>query len=84
MVTAEYEELYPGDVEAVHIVYKTGPLDPLVQEYASSVRDLEDLIDDYASQKARGKTVKRQEVVLILRLALRCRCHSWQAGSSGK
>lgn len=66
MVAAEYEELYPGDVEAVHVVYKTGPLDPLVQEYASSIRDLEDVIDDYASQKARGKDVKRQQVGLSI------------------
>lgn len=65
MVTTEYEELYPGDVAAVHLVYKTGSLDPLVKEYIKLQRSLEDLIDDYASQKARGKEVKRQKVMLM-------------------
>ena len=65
MVASEYDELYPGEVAAVHLVYKTGSLDPHVKEYNSCLRSLEDLIDDYASQKARDKDVKRQTVILI-------------------
>ena len=65
MVRNEYDELFEGDVAAVHIVYNTNDLDSLVQEYDTALRDLEDLIDDYASQKARDKTVKRKQVSRI-------------------
>ncbi len=63
MVKNEYDELFEGDVAAVHIVYNTSTLDDLVQEYDTGLRDLEDLIDDYASQKTRDKTVKRKQVI---------------------
>lgn len=62
MVRNEYDELFEGDVAAVHIVYNTTTLDSLVQEYDTGLRDLEDLIDDYASQKTRDKNVKRKQV----------------------
>ena len=62
MVRSEYDELFEGDVVDVHVVYKTDSLDDLVKQYDSGLRDLEDLIDDYASQKSRDKKVKRKQV----------------------
>ena len=62
MVRNEYDELFEGDVASVHVVYNTSALDSHVQEYDKGVRDLEDLIDDYASQKARDKSIKRRQV----------------------
>ena len=62
LVRNEYEELFAGEEVAANIVYNTNSLDPLVKEYDGMLRDLEDLIDDYASQKSRGKDVKRKEV----------------------
>ena len=62
MVANEYEELFPGDVDSVHVVCKTASLDPVVSEYDANLRNLEDLLDDYASQAARGKEIKRKEV----------------------
>lgn len=72
MVRNEYDELFEGDVASVNIVYNTNSLDSLVQQYDTGIRDLEDLIDDYASQKTRDKTVKRKQVKLF---GL-CRTHS--------
>jgi hypothetical protein len=62
MVRSEYDELFEGDVVEVHVVYKTDSLDDLVKDYDSGLRDLEDLIDDYASQKARDKKVTSKQV----------------------
>ena len=62
MVRSEYDELFEGDVSEVHVVYKTDSLDDLVKDYDSGLRDLEDLIDDYASQLSRNKKVKRKQV----------------------
>ena len=62
MVRHEYDELFEDDVAAVHTVYNTSSLDPLVKEYEGMLRNLTDLIDDYTSQKSRGKDVKRKEV----------------------
>ena len=62
LVRNEYDELFTGEVAAVHIVYNTNSLDPLVKEYDGMIRDLEDLIDDYASQLSRGKDIKRKDV----------------------
>lgn len=64
MVRSEYDELFEGDVADVHVVYKTDSLDDLVKDYDTGLRDLEDLIDDYASQKSRDKKVKRKQVRL--------------------
>lgn len=62
MVRNEYEELYDGDVASVNVVYNTATLDALVAEYNTGLRNLEDLIDDYASQKTRDMHVKRKKV----------------------
>ena len=62
MVRDEYNDLFEGDVNAIHVVYQSKDLDPLVDEYNGLVRSLEDLIDDYASKMQRDKTVKRQTV----------------------
>ena len=62
MVQQEYDELYGGDVNVVHLVYQSKDLDPLVEEYKGILRSLEDLVDDYASKMQRDKNVKRQSV----------------------
>ena len=74
LVRNEYDELFTGEVEAVHLVYNTNSLDPLVKEYDGMIRDLEDLIDDYASQLSRGKDVKRKDVRLHLTAAAASPC----------
>ena len=62
MVRDEYNDLYESDVNAVHVVYQSKDLDPLVDEYNGLVRKLEDLIDDYASKMQSGKRIKRKTV----------------------
>ena len=47
----EYAELFPGEVEAVHVVHDTAPMNSLVKEYAKLKGKLEDLVDDYTSKK---------------------------------
>lgn len=80
-MATEYEELFPDDVAEVHMVYKTAGLDALVKEYDNCLRSLEDLIDSYASQKARRKDIKRQEVGYGSRSSwLWCEDAFWGAG----
>ena len=60
MVEREYEELFPGEVEAVHVVRDTAVLNGLVKEYDTLRGKLEDLLDDYTSKKRRHKKIKRK------------------------
>ena len=62
MVEQEYEDLYPGQVAAVHLVYDNRPLRKMQGEYASSRQKMLDLVDKYASLRARGKPVSRKTV----------------------
>ena len=57
----EYAELFPGEVEAVHVVHDTAPMNSLVKEYAKLKGKLEDLVDDYTSKKRRHKKIKRKQ-----------------------
>lgn len=62
MVEQEYAELFPGEVEAVHVVYDLAALNGLCKEYDTLKRNLEDLVDDYTSKKRRHKPIKRKQV----------------------
>lgn len=66
MVEQEYAELFPGEVEAVHVVYDLAALNGLCKEYDTLKRNLEDLVDDYTSKKRRHKPIKRKQVHLPL------------------
>lgn len=55
-------ELFPGEVEAVHVVYDLAALNGLCKEYDTLKRNLEDLVDDYTSKKRRHKPIKRKQV----------------------
>jgi hypothetical protein len=62
LVEAEFEELYPGQVDNVTNVYNTATLDGSFAKY-NAVRDnLTDLLDDYTSKSRRGKTIVRKQV----------------------
>ena len=61
-VEAVYSHLYPGEVEAVHMVYDCPQLDKLVQEYDKLKGKALDLIDTYATKMRRGKKIKRKNV----------------------
>jgi hypothetical protein len=62
LVAREYEELYPGEVDEVHLVRNTRELDPKVAEYEKLEQNLTDLLDDYTSKRRRHKTIKRKKV----------------------
>ncbi len=53
--------LFPGEVQAVHVVYDTAKLDNLVEEYEKLHSNLTDLLDDYTSKKRRHKKIKRKQ-----------------------
>lgn len=61
VVKQEFDELYPGEVEAVHLVRNTRELDPKAAEYKKTVQDLIDLLDDYTSKRRRHKEIKRKK-----------------------
>jgi Cytosolic domain of 10TM putative phosphate transporter len=61
VVKEEFDELYPGEVEAVHLVRNTRDLDPKVAEYKKLSEELTDLIDDYTSKRRRHKQIKRKK-----------------------
>ena len=58
----EYDELFGGEVEAVHVVYDMADLNTLCKEYNKLKDKLADLIDDYTSKKRRHKKIKPQKV----------------------
>ncbi|KAK9806417.1 hypothetical protein WJX73_004348 [Symbiochloris irregularis] len=60
VVEREFNELYVGDVAAVHMVYLCPDLDQLVAEYGKLREKLLDLLDGYISTKRRGKPMTRQ------------------------
>ena len=60
MVEREYGELFPGEVEAVHVVRDTAGLNALVKEYGTLKGKLEDLLDDCTSKKRRHRKIKRK------------------------
>jgi hypothetical protein len=62
MVEQEYEELFPREVEAVHVCYDLADLNGFVKEYEKLKKNLEDLVDDYTSKKRRHKSIKRKKV----------------------
>jgi hypothetical protein len=62
MVEREYGELFPGEVEAVHVVHDTATLNGLVKEYETLKGKLEDLLDDCTSKKRRHRKIKRKTV----------------------
>ena len=65
MVEQEYEELFPNEVEAVHVCYDLADLNGYCNEYEKLKRNLEDLVDDYTSKKRRHKSIKRKTVRLL-------------------
>lgn len=62
VVELEYDELFGGEVEAVHVVYDMADLNKLCKEYTKLKDKLADLIDDYTSKKRRHKKIKPQKV----------------------
>ncbi|KAK9804434.1 hypothetical protein WJX72_012500 [[Myrmecia] bisecta] len=66
LVEKEYNELYPGEVEAVHVVYDTSSLEALDKEYHNEMRALTDLLDEYTSMVRRGKEVKKRKTVTVV------------------
>ncbi|EIE18583.1 DUF221-domain-containing protein [Coccomyxa subellipsoidea C-169] len=66
MVEQEYQELFPGEIEAVHVCYDLADLNGLCGEYEKLKRNLEDLVDDYTSKKRRHKPIKRKKARLIM------------------
>ena len=62
LVEKEFNHLYPGEVEAIHLVYDCDDLDKLVTEYDKLKGKALDLIDAYATKMRRGKKIKRKTV----------------------
>ena len=62
VVQREYDELFGGEVEAVHVVQDMADLNKLCKEYEKLKGKLADLIDDYTSKKRRHKKIKPQKV----------------------
>ena len=76
VVELEYDELFGGEVEAVHVVYDMADLNKLCKEYTKLKDKLADLIDDYTSKKRRHKKIKPQKVPpSMLHRALRHTSH---------
>lgn len=73
VVELEYDELFGGEVEAVHVVYDMADLNKLCNEYTKLKGKLADLVDDYTSKKRRHKKIKPQTVTLSAHL---CVCQS--------
>jgi hypothetical protein len=70
VVEQEFGEVYPGQVEAVHVANDTSALDPLVAEYQRLKRALEDLLDQHIMDRRRlKKNIKRK---MVRGAALRC------------
>ena len=63
VVQREYDELFGGEVEAVHVVQDMADLNKLCKEYEKLKGKLADLIDDYTSKKRRHKKIKPQKVI---------------------
>ena len=61
IVEREYAELFPGEVEAVHVVHDTAAINSAVKEYGKLKGKLEDLLDDYVSKKRRHMKIKRKK-----------------------
>ena len=81
VVQREYDEIFEGEVEAVHVVQDMADLNKLCKEYEKLKGKLADLIDDYTSKKRRHKKIKPQKVVeapilLHLRYPLVAMCTS--------
>ena len=72
LVTAEFNELYPGEVAAVHLVHDNRLLRKVQGEYRSTLQGLLDLVDRYASRRARHKPVKRKTARLPRPAAFDC------------
>ena len=66
LVEREFNELYAGQVAAVHTVFLCPELDKLVSEYDKLSNGLLDLLDGYTSMKRRGKPMKRKTVRVFL------------------
>jgi len=64
VVELEYDELFGGEVEAVHVVYDMADLNTLCSEYTKLKGKLADLVDDCTSKKRRHKKIKTQKVIL--------------------
>jgi hypothetical protein len=63
MVRREFEEIFPGEVESVHVVYITLALDAMVKEFQSVQQKLEDLLDLYVTQRRRGRDISKRRTV---------------------
>lgn len=68
VVHSEFEEMFPGQVAAVHPVYDTTDLEPLDKEYDSLSQKLWDLIADYSRKVRKGKAPapKKRKQVRVL------------------
>jgi hypothetical protein len=62
IVEHEYGELFPGEVESVHVVHDLSDLNGLCKEYESLKGKMEDVIDDYISKRRRHIKIKRKKV----------------------
>lgn len=76
VVELEYDELFGGEVEAVHVVYDMADLNKLCKEYTKLKDKLADLIDDYTSKKRRHKKIKPQKVQLLSCFPFWCQGHT--------
>lgn len=62
MVEATFRRIYGSELSHVHLVHDTSALDAAVSQYEKIKGLLTDLVDDYISQKRRGKEIKRKQV----------------------
>eukprot|EP00887_Chlorella_sp_A99_P007014 scaffold2.g7014.t1 len=64
MVEATFRRIYGSELSHVHLVHDTSALDAAVSQYEKIKGLLTDLVDDYISQKRRGKEIKRKQARL--------------------
>lgn len=64
-VEQQFNAVFDGQVEEVHVCYNTRELDKLVNEYNSTLIKLQDQIDEYIRLDKLRKKIKRQKVSLF-------------------
>lgn len=63
MVAREFEEVFPGQVEGIHVAYNTPRLASLAKEFQKTRQKLEDTLDLYLSQRQRGRVIRKRSMV---------------------
>lgn len=63
MVAIQFDEVFPGQVDGIHVAYHTPKLANLAKEFQKTRQKLEDTLDLYVSQRRRGRAIKKRITV---------------------